>query len=69
MKANLFAITLISFGFQPIICLDIDTTVASIDFPFVDESSWANEPVPADNDPDLARLLEMYNAPEPWDHY
>jgi hypothetical protein len=34
---------------------------------FIDESGWADEPIPAENDPELARILDTYNAPEPWD--
>ena len=42
---------------------------ATVGQPFVDESSWANEPVPAKEDAEIARLLKIYDVPEPWDHY
>lgn len=27
-----------------------------------------NEPIPAETDPYVAHLVEIMNAPEPWDH-
>jgi len=31
-------------------------------------NAWSDEIVPAAIDPEIARLVEMMNAPEPWDH-
>jgi hypothetical protein len=39
------------------------------DIDIVDESKWADEPIPAEHDPEVARLLAIYNAPEGWDHF
>lgn len=36
--------------------------------PHVDESGWAEELVPAENDPEVARILDIIDKPEPWDH-
>jgi hypothetical protein len=27
-----------------------------------------DEPIPAESDPEVARLVEIMNYPEPWDH-
>lgn len=35
--------------------------------PYVDESGWANEPIPAENDPEIARIVSTFDKPEPWD--
>jgi hypothetical protein len=32
------------------------------------ENAWSNEVVPAAIDPEIARLIEIMNLPEPWDH-
>lgn len=32
------------------------------------ENAWSDEVVPAAIDPEIARLVEMMNMPEPWDH-
>lgn len=69
MKTFLLAMSLLAFQANKASSSRIGTSVASIDFPFVDESRWADESVPVDDDTDLANLVEMYNAPEPWDHY
>jgi hypothetical protein len=34
----------------------------------VDESGWADEDIPADHDEKLAKMIEMNEVPEPWDH-
>ena len=31
-------------------------------------ASLDNEPIPAETDPYVAHLVEIMNAPEPWDH-
>ena len=32
------------------------------------ENAWSDEVVPAAIDPEVARLVELMNKPEPWDH-
>lgn len=36
--------------------------------PEVDESAWAKESIPAENNPAVAKFLEEASVPEPWDH-
>lgn len=57
---------------QIVLCMDVGNRAASaaiVGQPFIDESSWANEPIPAKEDAEIARLLKIYDVPEPWDHY
>jgi hypothetical protein len=66
------AASIILFIGQQVLCVEaanngaLDATVGQ---PFVDESGWAIEPVPAEQDAEIARLLKIYDVPEPWDHY
>lgn len=36
--------------------------------PDIDESDWTDQPIPAENDPEIARILKIIDKPEPWDH-
>lgn len=71
MRSQLSIALLLRMG-QTVLCMDVGNRAASdaiVGQPFIDESSWANEPIPAQEDAEIARLLKIYDVPEPWDHY
>lgn len=71
MRSKLSIALLLGIG-QTILCIEVGNRAASdatIGQSFVDESSWADEPLPAKEDAEIARLLKIYDVPEPWDHY
>jgi hypothetical protein len=49
--------------FTTLLLLTVHVRLASSTVKYPDE-----EPIPAELDPEVARLVEIMNQPEPWDH-
>ena len=67
MRLCLAVAILLASGHR-ILCVGVRDTGTQFHQPFVDESGWAEEPIPAESDPKLAKLLDEMNAYESWDY-